>query len=104
MQKDYLLTALDGNIESTSDRTKSKSLLKFQIKVRRLPLKCRIYLREMVEKMPFEEVMRITKIIIELETAFGVVKNRLNPKGHQNYREMIKLVKTFGMTQKGFKN
>ena len=40
----------------------------------------------MVEKMPFEEVMRIKKIVIELETAFGVAKHRLTPKGRQNYR------------------
>ena len=95
IQKEDLLAALNGNIVSTSDRTKSRSLLKFLLKVSQLPLKYRILFKEIIEIMSFEKLIGMIKMIVELETTFRVGRHRFTPEGRQIYNKMKDTIKVY---------
>ena len=95
MERD-LLDALNGNNVTTSDRTKSRSFLKFLLKVSQLPLEFRILFKELVGRMSFERLIRMTKMIIELETTLKVsVGQRLTPEGRQIYNKLKDTIKAY---------
>ena len=85
-----LLDALNGNIVTTYDRTKSRKFIRFMMKVSQLPLEFRNNYKQLTEIIPVETMINQLKRIIELENFVRFGKRGAAGQGVKMYIQLIK--------------
>ena len=90
IQIEDLLDALNGNIVTTYDRTKSRKFIRFMMKVSQLPLEFRNNYKQLTEIIPVETMINQLKRIIELENFIRFGKRGAAGQGVKMYIQLIK--------------
>ena len=90
IQIEDLLDALNGNIVTTYDRTKSRKFIRSMMKVSQLPLEFRNNYKQLTEIIPVETMINQLKRIIELENFIRFGKRGAAGQGVKMYIQLIK--------------
>ena len=90
IQIEDLLDALNGNIVTTYDRTKSRKFIRFMMKVSQLPLEFRNNYKQLTEIIPVETMINQLKRIIELKFFVRFGKRGAAGQGVKMYIQLIK--------------
>ena len=90
IQIEDLLDALNGNIVTSYDRTKSRKFIRFMMKVSQLPLEFRNNYKQLTEIIPVETMINQLKRIIKLENFVRFGKRGAAGQGVKMYIQLIK--------------